>query len=146
MNASDAASAPAPDQDDSTAEQIRGASARSDANGLARDAQSNENGGHGKEQYQIYPTVLSIGYNPFYKNSVRSVEIHVMHKFEKDFYNAMMNLSILGFIRPERDYDSMDALIKDIRTDIDVAEASLKRERYVELKGDTWFGEWGWDR
>lgn len=89
VNASDAASAPTPDQDIATAEQVSAASARSDANGTK-----------GEDVYEIYPTVLSIGYNPFYKNSVRSVEIHVMHKFEKDFYNAMMNLRCVRYHDP----------------------------------------------
>lgn len=87
VNASDAASAPAPDQDKNTSEQINAASARADASST-----NSADGANGGETYEIYPTVLSIGYNPFYKNSVRSVEIHVMQKFERDFYNAMMNL------------------------------------------------------
>lgn len=97
-----------------------------------------------KEKYDIYPTVLSIGYNPFYGNSVRSVEVHVMHKFDADFYNAMMNLSILGFIREERNYDSMEALVEDIHEDAEVARRSLEREAYVRRRGDGWLGEWGW--
>lgn len=58
---------------------------------------------------------------------------------------TVLDHSILGFIRPERDYDSMEALITDIKIDIDVADASLKREKYMEQKQDSWLGEWGWD-
>lgn len=32
----------------------------------------------------IYPMVMSIGWNPYYKNEKRSVEVHIIHKFEKD--------------------------------------------------------------
>jgi riboflavin kinase len=35
---------------------------------------------------------------------------------------------ILGFIRPEYDYVSKDALVEDIREDIRVAQRSLARE------------------
>ena len=42
--------------------------------------------------------VMSIGYNPFYKNTVRSAEVHVLHPFKEDFYGSEMALSILGFI------------------------------------------------
>ena len=50
-----------------------------------------------------------------------------MHDFTRDFYGAHLNLVMLGFIRPEYDYVSVDSLIDDIRTDIAVARASLER-------------------
>jgi len=82
----------------------------------------------------VYPMVMSIGWNPFYKNTVRSVEVHIMHDFEQDFYGSHMNLTILGFIRPEYDYVSLESLVEDIRTDIRVARDSLAREAYVKFK------------
>ncbi|KAK7564078.1 hypothetical protein IWX92DRAFT_296171 [Phyllosticta citricarpa] len=84
----------------------------------------------------IYPMAMSIGWNPFYKNSVRSVEVHIMHAFARDFYGSHLNLVVLGFIRPELDYVSKEALIDDIRTDIDVALRSLARPAYAALKKD----------
>lgn len=80
--------------------------------------------------------VMSIGWNPFYKNEVRSVEVHIMHKFEHDFYGSHMNLIILGYIRPEYDYTTVDSLIEDIRTDIQVTKDSLARPAYAEFKQD----------
>ncbi|KAE8130668.1 riboflavin kinase [Aspergillus pseudotamarii] len=97
----------------------------------------------------ILPAVLSIGYNPFYKNTTRSVEIHIMPplsspsptangevgqvKFNKlpDFYGTKLNLLILGYIRPEYDYVSLEALVEDIRIDCEVARQSLQREAYI---------------
>ncbi|KAB8230591.1 riboflavin kinase [Aspergillus alliaceus] len=103
----------------------------------------------------ILPAVLSIGYNPFYKNTTRSVEIHIMPplsspsptansdvgqvKFNKlpDFYGTKLNLLILGYIRPEYDYVSLEALVEDIRIDCEVARQSLQREAYVSyLSGE----------
>ena len=52
-----------------------------------------------------------------------------------------MNLLICGFIRPEYDYVSKESLIEDIRTDIEVARKSLERERYRELREETWLME-----
>lgn len=74
--------------------------------------------------------VMSIGYNPFYKNTVRSAEVHVLHKFSQDFYDAHMRLLILGFIREEKDYKSLDALVEDINFDCDVAKKSLDRTHW----------------
>ncbi|OJJ43281.1 hypothetical protein ASPZODRAFT_136498 [Penicilliopsis zonata CBS 506.65] len=116
----------------------------------------------------ILPAVLSIGYNPFYKNTVRSVEIHIMPPLSSpsptaavppgdddnnnnnnnkqhrrpsfcklpDFYSTQLNLLILGYIRPEYDYVSLEALVEDIRVDCEVARQSLRREAYaVYLEG-----------
>lgn len=48
-----------------------------------------------------------------------------------DFYSTKLNLLILGYIRPEYDYVSVDALIEDIRVDCEVARRSLERSAYV---------------
>jgi riboflavin kinase len=81
--------------------------------------------------FTIYPMVMSIGYNPFYKNTVRSAEVHVLHKFSADFYGAEMRLLILGFVREEKDYSSLDALVADILFDCDVAKRSLARKGWA---------------
>ncbi|GAO14574.1 hypothetical protein UVI_02009690 [Ustilaginoidea virens] len=77
--------------------------------------------------FAVFPMVMSIGYNPFYKNAVRSAEVHVLHSFAADFYGAHMRLLILGYIRQEKDYESLEALIEDIRFDCEVARNSLDR-------------------
>lgn len=90
----------------------------------------------------MYPTVLSIGYNPYYKNEKRSIEIHLLHSFREDFYGATLSLVILGYIRPEYDYVSKEALVEDIREDIRVAQRSLTRPDYERWQYDAWlFGE-----
>jgi riboflavin kinase len=86
----------------------------------------------------VYPTVLSIGYNPYYKNEKRSIEIHILSNFDKDFYGATLSLVILGYIRPEYDYAGLEALVEDIREDIRVAQRSLEREKYKAWKEDEW--------
>ncbi|KAH6894408.1 hypothetical protein B0T10DRAFT_435990 [Thelonectria olida] len=85
--------------------------------------------------FHVFPMVMSIGYNPFYKNTIRSAEVHVLHKFTADFYNVPMRLLILGFIREEKDYKSLDALIDDINFDCEVAKNSLARPSWAPSKG-----------
>ncbi|CAK4031245.1 riboflavin kinase [Lecanosticta acicola] len=89
-----------------------------------------------KDSGAVYPMVMSIGWNPYYKNTVRSVEVHIMHHFGTDFYDSHMNLLILGFIRPELDYTTKEALIEDIKTDITVAGRSLSRKAYAKYSKD----------
>lgn len=66
----------------------------------------------------------------------RIKEVHIIHEFPHDFYGQHLNLVILGFIRPEYDYVSKEALIEDIQTDIQVARQSLARRAYQEFKKD----------
>lgn len=47
-----------------------------------------------------------------------------------DFYTTRLNLLILGYIRPEFDYVSLEALVEDIRIDCEVARESLLRDAY----------------
>ncbi|RXW24822.1 hypothetical protein EST38_g1037 [Candolleomyces aberdarensis] len=94
--------------------------------------------------FSIYPMVMSIGYNPFYNNTVRSAEVHVLHEFEADFYGVEMRLLIAGFIREEKDYPKLKALIEDIKVDCDVARKSLDREAWAlrETGKGTLDGSW----
>ncbi|KAF9176680.1 riboflavin kinase, partial [Haplosporangium sp. Z 27] len=34
----------------------------------------------------VHPMVMSLGWNPFYKNEKKSAEVHIMHNFHRDFY------------------------------------------------------------
>ncbi|KAL2853412.1 riboflavin kinase-domain-containing protein [Aspergillus pseudoustus] len=118
---------------------------------------SSGNGEKELDNAKILPAVLSIGYNPFYKNKTRSIEIHILPSltspsptaepapeekkvtFNKlpDFYGTRLNLLMLGYIRPEYDYVSVEALVEDIRVDCEVARASLLRGAYrVYLEGE----------
>ncbi|KAM0277878.1 hypothetical protein ACHAQH_005510 [Verticillium albo-atrum] len=84
----------------------------------------------------LYPMVMSIGYNPFYKNTVRSAEVHILHPFAADFYDAHMRLLLLGFVREEKDYKSLEALVEDINFDCVVARESLKRAAWCPPRED----------
>ena len=88
--------------------------------------------------------VMSIGYNKFYKNTARSVEAHVLHDFEADFYGVEMRLLVTGFIREEKDYAEVEELIEDIRVDCEVARKSLDREAWTlrETGKGTLDGSW----
>lgn len=82
--------------------------------------------------------VMSIGYNPFYKNTVRSAEVHLLHKFTQDFYGSQMRVTILGYIRPELDYVDLESLVRDIETDIEVARRSLERKAWGVEGEEAW--------
>ncbi|KAI0772650.1 riboflavin kinase [Irpex lacteus] len=89
----------------------------------------------------VYPMVMSLGWNPFYKNKQLTAEIHIMHDFQKDFYGHYMQAIVLGYIRPELDYVSREALIQDIETDKQVALNCLARPEYEKFKTHKTFTE-----
>jgi riboflavin kinase len=84
----------------------------------------------------VYPMVMSYGWNPYYKNEKRSAEVHIIHTFDEDFYGKELKIIILGYIRPELNYTTLEALIKDINTDIIVAKNSLERDGYSTFQND----------
>ncbi|KAA0196574.1 Riboflavin kinase [Fasciolopsis buskii] len=80
----------------------------------------------------VYKTVVSIGWNPYFKNSKRSFEAHLLHQFAEDFYGSLIQLVILKYHRPERDFKSLDALIHCIQDDIEAAHRYLDLPRSVQ--------------
>lgn len=54
-----------------------------------------------------YKTVISIGWNPFYKNVEKTIEAHLLHKFDEDFYGSRIKLVIYGYLRPEANFDGV---------------------------------------
>lgn len=85
----------------------------------------------------VYPMVMSLGWNPYYKNQRRSGEVHIIHQFPNDFYGEELRVIILGYIRPEKDYASLDDLIWDIKEDIRLGSEVLEQSpAYSKFRGD----------
>ncbi|KAG5646433.1 hypothetical protein DXG03_003483 [Asterophora parasitica] len=91
------------------------------------------------EDIKVLPMVMSLGWNPFYKNKQLTAEIHILHDFQSDFYGLELRAVVLGYIRPELDYTSREALIDDINTDKRVALNSLDRSGYQAFARDAHF-------
>ncbi|KAM4521381.1 riboflavin kinase-like [Odontesthes bonariensis] len=87
----------------------------------------------------LYKMVMSIGWNPYYKNTKKSMEMHVIHKFKEDFYGEIISVVMVGYIRPERSYDSLEALIVAINNDIEEAKMKLELPEHRKLKEDNFF-------
>ncbi|XP_020291795.1 riboflavin kinase [Pseudomyrmex gracilis] len=85
-------------------------------------------------QGKVVKMVASIGWNPYFKNEKKSLEVHLLHKFENDFYGEELKVIIAGYIRPERDFSCLDGLIKEIKNDIIIAEQRLEEPIVNKLK------------
>ncbi|XP_063438278.1 riboflavin kinase-like [Mytilus trossulus] len=74
---------------------------------------------------EVLKMVLSIGWNPYYHNTKKSMETHVIHTFKEDFYGSTLKVIMLGYIRPMRDFSSLGELIDAINDDIQQAKDKL---------------------
>ena len=82
----------------------------------------------------VFKTMLSVGWNPFFKNQEKTVEAWIDHEFEKDFYGEEMKLVICGWIREQKDFSSLDELIQAINSDIEIGRQLLDKEPYSSWK------------
>uniref|UniRef100_K3WZB1 riboflavin kinase n=1 Tax=Globisporangium ultimum (strain ATCC 200006 / CBS 805.95 / DAOM BR144) TaxID=431595 RepID=K3WZB1_GLOUD len=73
-----------------------------------------------------FKAVASIGWNPYFKNKEKTVEPHLLHKFESDFYGSKLKYLIVGYLRPEKDFPSLDALVEAIQNDISQSDTWLE--------------------
>jgi riboflavin kinase/FMN adenylyltransferase len=76
--------------------------------------------------------VMNIGYKPTFIEDViePTIEIHLLD-FNKDIYGNYLSIDILDYIRAETKFDNKDALIEQIKQDINVAR--LVFPKYCEL-------------
>lgn len=82
----------------------------------------------------IYKMVMSIGWNPYFDNTEKTIEPWLLHQFEEDFYGEELRLAIVGYIRPEANFPSLDSLIARIHEDGRIAEKALDLPIYAGYK------------
>ena len=63
-----------------------------------------------------YTGILSIGYNPTFDGKVQTIEVNILD-FAKDIYGENLTLEFIDFIRTEKKFKSIDALIEEIKND-----------------------------
>jgi len=70
----------------------------------------------------IYPGVVNLGYRPTVGagKSERSLEIHLFD-FERDIYGKDLEVRFIRYLRPEKKFESVEALARQI--DLDVKQA-----------------------
>lgn len=87
----------------------------------------------------IHKMVMSIGWNPYYKNTKKTMETHIIHVFEEDFYGADLKVCLSGYIRPEKNFDTLEELIACIHSDIDMAKNELEKAECAEHRQNEFF-------
>ncbi|XP_030765097.1 riboflavin kinase [Sitophilus oryzae] len=88
---------------------------------------------------EVHKMVMSVGWNPFYNNTKKSMETHILHKFESDFYGKELRVVILQYLRPEKNFSSLEELVKAIDDDIKEAKLALDKQDFALYKTNEFF-------
>jgi riboflavin kinase / FMN adenylyltransferase len=68
--------------------------------------------------------VMNIGLRPTVDGDQRSVEVHLFN-WQGDLYDQQLSVNLIKFIRPEKKFDSLDALKSQIQADCQTARNYL---------------------
>ena len=72
-----------------------------------------------------YNSITNIGLNPTYENQKISIETHILNNFNQDLYGKKIIVLIHHFIREEKKFDSEEALVKQIKQDINHSSVTI---------------------
>jgi riboflavin kinase/FMN adenylyltransferase len=77
----------------------------------------------------IWGAVTNIGVRPTFENQpvFQRVETHILD-FDEDIYGQKVHLDFLSFIRAERRFEGIEALVEQIKKDISQARKDLSSE------------------
>ena len=71
-----------------------------------------------------YHGAASLGVRPMFGGVLPNIETFIFD-FSGDLYGATLSIGLVDFLRPEQKFDSLDALIAQMRADCDRARAIL---------------------
>lgn len=84
----------------------------------------------------VFKMVMSVGWNPYFDNAEKTVEPWLLHEFPEDFYGEELRLVVVGYIRPEENFPSLQALIERIHEDGRIARDALDAHPYSDYQND----------
>lgn len=77
--------------------------------------------------------------NPFYGNAEKTIEPHLLATFDTDFYDEEIRLAIIGYLRSEANFTTLEDLIATIHADIVETQAALPDEDAVKIAALPYF-------
>ena len=101
---------------------------------------------------EIYKSAISIGYNPTYGNTEKTVEPHFIapshdprrhasktgETLLHDFYDQTCRLSVVGYLRPELPFEGIEKLVEAIKNDITNTEMLSDSTEQIPLGEKAW--------
>jgi riboflavin kinase/FMN adenylyltransferase len=67
----------------------------------------------------VYPGVVNLGYRPTVSSGItgRVLEIHLLD-FKRDIYGKDLEVRFIRYLRPEKKFENIDALVRQIEADV----------------------------
>lgn len=90
------------------------------------------------ESADVHMMVMSIGWNPQFKNTHKTAEPWILADFDEPFYGKEIRLVACGYVRPEAAFSSLPALVQRIHQDAADTRAALAHPALAELQHDAW--------
>eukprot|EP00933_Yihiella_yeosuensis_P022695 TRINITY_DN17829_c3_g1_i1.p1 TRINITY_DN17829_c3_g1~~TRINITY_DN17829_c3_g1_i1.p1 ORF type:complete len:308 (-),score=66.78 TRINITY_DN17829_c3_g1_i1:676-1509(-) len=92
----------------------------------------------------VYPVALSMGWNPTFSDvKAKTIEPWILHQFSEDFYGCHLRLLVLGFIRPELKFNSLEELKTEIFADGEFCRTALASPELADFQSDAFLRPWG---
>ena len=66
----------------------------------------------------------NIGYNPTFDDKTHSIEVFIFD-FDREIYDIAVRLELIGYLRPEQKFNSVEELKEKIKQDVHAAKAVL---------------------
>ncbi|CAK0822865.1 unnamed protein product, partial [Prorocentrum cordatum] len=88
---------------------------------------------------RVHKVAMSMGWNPTFTDvKAKTIEPWIMHSFAEDFYGSHLRLLVLGYVRPELKFSSLEELTAEISADGDFCRDALDDLRLAPLRADPW--------
>lgn len=90
---------------------------------------------------QVHKMVMNVGSRPTVNTGDEdlTVELHILHQYESDFYGLPLKAVVLGYIRPEMKFNGLPQLLNRIKADIGIARVQLDDPSFQKYKEDVSF-------
>jgi riboflavin kinase len=89
----------------------------------------------------IEQMVMSIGYNPQFGNQTKTVEVHILKEYNREFYGECLRVIAVGWIRHMQRFADIESLVAAIKKDIAIAKERLKEPKNERFKYDRFLTE-----
>jgi riboflavin kinase len=93
----------------------------------------------------LHKAAVNVGYSPTFEgqeNQEKIIEAHlILDEPMPDFYGETMRLLLVGFLRPEKKFESFPALMAAIKNDVKNAKSALDLEHFASFRQDPLFGD-----
>jgi riboflavin kinase/FMN adenylyltransferase len=83
----------------------------------------------------IYMSAISIGHNPTFGGAEQQVEAYLL-EFDGDLYGRSIRIEVARRLRDQRTFDSPEALIEQIRHDVQAVRRDMDSLRYSTPGGE----------